>query len=171
MFKPIFIFSLFIICLFLSCQKNKIISKTINADSLVALSASDYRPAYHFTPPTNWMNDPNGLVYNKGQYHLFYQYNPSAIVWGPMNWGHAVSTDLFNWEDLPIALTPDNLGTIFSGCAVVDSTNTSGFQTGNKYPLVAIFTENGTQQNQSIAYSLEIQRSHGYRIKKSGLWF
>ncbi len=153
MFKPIFLFSLLIICLFSSCQKNEIISKTVNADSLVALSASDYRPAYHFTPPTDWMNDPNGLVYYKGQYHLFYQYNPSAIVWGPMNWGHAVSTDLFNWKDLPIALTPDNLGTIFSGSAVVDSTNTSGFQTGSEYPLVAIFTENGTQQNQSIAYS------------------
>lgn len=151
--KLILSFILIISCLFSSCKKDEITDKTVNADALVALSGTDYRPAFHFTPPSDWMNDPNGLVYYKGQYHLFYQYNPSAIVWGSMNWGHAVSTDLFNWQDLPIALTPDNLGTIFSGSAVVDSTNLSGFQNGTEYPLVAVFTENGTQQSQSIAYS------------------
>lgn len=138
--------------LFSSCKKDIIEGNNLD-NTVIALKSTDYRPNYHFTPPTNWMNDPNGLVYYKGEYHLFYQYNPTSIVWGPMNWGHAVSADLFNWQDLPLALTPDNLGTIFSGSAVVDSTNTAGFKNGNEAPVVAIFTENGTQQIQSIAYS------------------
>lgn len=117
------------------------------------MTESDYRPLYHFTPPFHWMNDPNGLVYYKGTYHLFYQYNPNASVWGPMNWGHATSTDLFNWQDQPIALTPDTSGTIFSGSVVVDSTNTSGFKSGGEYPLVAVYTIAGVQQQQGIAYS------------------
>lgn len=121
--------------------------------NLVALTETDYRPAYHFTPARNWMNDPNGLVFNNGVYHLFYQYNPNANVWGPMNWGHATSTDLMNWKDESIALTPDNLGTIFSGSAVADVANTSGFKSGNEDPLVAIYTNDGSQQVQSIAYS------------------
>jgi len=154
MYKLLLFLALFIICLFPSCKKDEITNIIkVKTDTLVALSGSDYRPAYHFTPSSNWMNDPNGLVYYKGEFHLFYQYNPNATVWGPMNWGHAVSTDLFNWQDLPIALTPDNLGTIFSGSAVVDSTNTSGFKSGSESPLVAVFTENGSQQTQSIAYS------------------
>ncbi|MCO5291172.1 MAG: glycoside hydrolase family 32 protein [Chitinophagaceae bacterium] len=121
--------------------------------SLVTLTETDYRPAYHFTPARNWMNDPNGLVYNNGIYHLFYQYNPNASVWGPMNWGHATSTDLMNWKDESIALTPDNLGTIFSGSAVVDANNTTGFKDGTQNPLVAIYTSAGATQQQSIAYS------------------
>jgi fructan beta-fructosidase len=160
MYKLLLFLALVIICLFPSCKKDEITNIIkVKTDTLVTLSGSDYRPAYHFTPSSNWMNDPNGLVCYKGEFHLFYQYNPAAIVWGPMNWGHAVSTDLFNWQDLPIALTPDNLGTIFSGSAVVDSTNTSGFQTGSESPLVAVFTENGSQQIQSIAYSNDKGRS------------
>ncbi len=159
MYKSILLFAFITICMFPSCKKDDITFNQVKTDTLITLSGSDYRPAYHFTPPSNWMNDPNGLVYYKGEYHLFYQYNPGATVWGPMNWGHAVSTDLFNWQDLPIALTPDNLGTIFSGSAVVDSTNTSGFKNGSESPLVSVFTENGTQQTQSIAYSNDKGRS------------
>jgi fructan beta-fructosidase len=99
-----------------------------------------HRPQFHFSPDSMWMNDPNGLVYYKGEYHLFYQYFPNGTTWGPMHWGHAVSTDLVNWEHLPIALYPDSLGYIFSGSAVFDQANTSGLGTGENPPLVAIFT-------------------------------
>ncbi|MCY8693768.1 GH32 C-terminal domain-containing protein [Bacillus inaquosorum] len=114
----------------------------------------DYRPQYHFTPEANWMNDPNGMVYYAGEYHLFYQYHPYGMQWGPMHWGHAVSKDLVTWKHLPVALYPDEKGTIFSGSAVVDRNNTSGFQTGEEKPLVAIYTQDREgHQVQSIAYS------------------
>lgn len=121
-----------------------------------------HRPNYHFTPPEKWMNDPNGMVFYEGEYHLFYQYFPDSTVWGPMHWGHAVSTDLVRWQHLPVALTPDSLGLIFSGSAVVDWKNTSGFGLDGKPPLVAIFTQHlmaGEKagrhdfQYQSIAWS------------------
>ena len=85
------------------------------------------------------MNDPNGMVYFKGEYHLFFQYNPNDSIWGPMHWGHAVSKDMIDWQELPIALYPDELGTIFSGSAVVDWHNTSGFFP-DEPGIVAIFT-------------------------------
>lgn len=113
-----------------------------------------HRPQYHFTPPINWMNDPNGMVFFDGEYHLFYQHNPHGNTWGHMSWGHAVSTDLVHWEHLPIALQ-DNYGVmIFSGSAVVDFMNTSGFGKGKRPPLVAIYTGHGHgKQTQDIAYS------------------
>ncbi len=120
------------------------------------------RPQYHFSPPEKWMNDPNGLVFYDGDYHLFYQYYPDSTIWGPMHWGHALSTDLVHWKNLPIALYPDTLGYIFSGSAVVDWNNQSGLQTGDNPPIVAIFTQHSEErlregridfQNQSIAYS------------------
>jgi fructan beta-fructosidase len=123
-----------------------------------------YRPQVHFSPKTSWMNDPNGLIYFKDTYHLFYQYYPDSIVWGPMHWGHAISRDLIHWKQVSIALFPDSLGYIFSGSAVVDSHNTSGFAAGGKIPLIAIFTQHdpvgekvGTNkfQNQSIAFSMD----------------
>src|SRR4030095_8756999 len=86
-----------------------------------------WRPQFHFTPATNWMNDPNGLVFYDGEYHLFYQYNPFGDKWGHMSWGHAVSRDLVRWEHLPVALYEENGVMIFSGSAVVDWKNTSGF--------------------------------------------
>lgn len=127
-----------------------------------------YRPQYHFSPPANWMNDPNGMVYFEGEYHLFYQYYPDDTVWGPMHWGHAVSKDLVHWENLPIALYPDELGYIFSGSAVVDYNNTSGLSEDEKIPMIAIYTyhldegepnEQNYQQTQGIAYSLDKGRN------------
>ncbi|WP_258098514.1 glycoside hydrolase family 32 protein [Marinoscillum pacificum] len=129
---------------------------------------SQYRPAYHFTPASGWMNDPNGLVYFEGEYHLFYQHYPDSNIWGPMHWGHAVSTDLVHWEHLPIALYPDSLGYIFSGSAVVDWQNTAGFGTEESPAMVAMYTyhdpigeRNNTIdfQTQGIAYSLDKGRT------------
>jgi len=118
------------------------------------------RPYIHYTPEEHWMNDPNGLVYFDGEYHLFYQYKPSGDTWGEMFWGHAVSTDLVNWEELPIALYPDELGHMFSGSVVVDWNNTSGFGDGTTPPLVAMFTqEYAGGQVQSLAYSSDKGRS------------
>ncbi len=108
-----------------------------------------HRPQFHFSPEANWMNDPNGMVYYEGEYHLFYQYFPDSTVWGPMHWGHAISTDLVHWEHLPIALYPDEHGLIFSGSAIVDWNNTSGFGTDGKPPLIAIFSYHKMEKEQS----------------------
>lgn len=118
-----------------------------------------FRPRLHFTPPENWMNDPNGLVYANGNYHLFYQHNPEAPVHGPMYWGHAVSADLLHWTHKPIALYPDALGVCFSGSAVYDRHNTSGLGTKDSPPIVIVYTSHGTGEDgceqQSIAYSTD----------------
>ena len=123
-----------------------------------------HRPLIHFTPREKWMNDPNGMVYYNGTYHLFYQYYPDSTVWGPMHWGHATTKDLVHWEHQPIALFPDSLGYIFSGSAVVDIKNTTGFGKDGKPAIVAIFTHHDPKgesagrnnyQNQSLAYSLD----------------
>ncbi len=123
-----------------------------------------YRPQIHFSPKTNWINDPNGMVYHNGVYHLFYQHHPYSAIWGPMHWGHATSRDLVHWKREPVAIFPDSLGTIFSGSAVVDKNNTSGFGKNGQAPLVAIFTHHDEKaekagrndfQNQSLAYSLD----------------
>lgn len=112
-----------------------------------------YRPNFHFSPQQNWLNDPNGLVYFDGEYHLFYQYNPFGNQWGNMSWGHAVSTDFLEWQELPVAIPVINGIAAFSGSAVVDWNNTSGFGINGEPPLVAIYTGAGNGQRQHIAYS------------------
>src|SRR5271165_1349461 len=130
------------------------------AVAILLLEAGDelYRPVFHFSPPKNWTNDPNGAVYYRGEYHLFYQHNPFGDTWGHMSWGHAVSSDLFHWQHLPVALSEENGVMIFSGSTVVDWHNRSGFCRGTGTEagpcLVAIYTGHADKlQTQNIAYS------------------
>ena len=126
------------------------------SDTFDTSNREKFRPTYHFSPLYGWMNDPNGMVYKDGEYHLFYQYNPYGSKWGNMSWGHAISKDLVNWQHLPVAIAPDALGTIFSGSAVVDTDNTAGFGAG---AIIAIYTQNSDRQVQSIAYSTDNGRT------------
>ena len=153
----------FIVIASLTCCKDKP-KEVLERERIREVYTEQYRPQFHFSPSEKWMNDPNGLVYNEGVYHLFYQYYPEDIVWGPMHWGHATSKDLVHWEHQPIALYPDENGLIFSGSAVVDTNNTSGFGKNGETPLVAIFTYHLMEgekagrddfQTQGIAYSLD----------------
>jgi fructan beta-fructosidase len=114
-----------------------------------------YRPQYHFSPAANWANDPNGLIYYKGEYHLFYQHEPHRPTFGQMHWGHAVSADLIHWVHLPVALYPDLHGPIWSGSAVADIDNTCGLVPGGG--LVAVFSYRN--QSQGIAYSADDGRT------------
>ncbi len=119
----------------------------------------EHRPALHFTPPSRWMNDPNGLAFHDGWYHLYYQYNPNSRDWGTIHWGHARSRDLLTWEHRPIALTPDfaRLGHVASGSVVFDRENTSGLGRDGRAPLVAMysnFPDDGPQV-QSLSFSLD----------------
>ncbi|GAA4869794.1 glycoside hydrolase family 32 protein [Saccharopolyspora cebuensis] len=117
-----------------------------------------WRPEVHFTPARNWMNDPNGLVFHQGEYHLFFQHNPESTEHANLSWGHAISTDLARWQELDVALLPDELGEIYSGSAVVDHHDTSGFFGGGA-GLVAIYTSAGDTQQQSIAHSADNGRT------------
>jgi len=153
--KKQYVFVLFASLLFLTACASKTESKKVTGSDQGNNYREQYRPQFHFSPKSGWMNDPNGMVYYKGEYHLFYQYYPDSTVWGPMHWGHAVSTDMVHWQNLPIALYPDSLGYIFSGSAVVDWNNTAGFQSGNEKTLITIFTYSPANaiQCEGLAYS------------------
>jgi fructan beta-fructosidase len=119
-------------------------------------SLDPFRPGFHFTPSQHWINDPNGLVFFAGEYHLFFQFNPFGNTWGHMSWGHAVSTDMVHWEHLPVAVPETDGIMAFSGCAVVDWHNSSGFGVGGQPPLVIVFTGQNDaimRQDQRLAYS------------------
>jgi fructan beta-fructosidase len=164
------IFPFFLIAFFFAVPTNgQTIHFPIISSEKIAVDSSKtdkepFRPQFHFSPEKKWMNDPNGMVFYKGIYHLFYQYYPEGIVWGPMHWGHATSNDLIHWKHRKIALFPDKLGYIFSGSAVVDINNTSGLGTLMNPPMVAIFTYHNMEieksggintQSQALAYSLD----------------
>jgi fructan beta-fructosidase len=149
----------------------KLVLSTLLFAHLTSSHGQDYktephRPQFHFSPKKNWMNDPNGMVYYNGVYHLFFQHTPFATTpdFARMHWGHAVSKDLIHWQELDPAIAPDEYGAIFSGGAVADVNNTSGFAKNAETPLVAIYTQHDMAgeksgrndfQNQSIAYSLD----------------
>lgn len=122
------------------------------SDEFSVENIEKYRPVFHHTPEYGWMNDPNGMFYHDGVYHLYYQFNPYGSMWGNMHWGHSSSTDLVNWEHHPVAIAPDQWGTIFSGSAVVDKDNTAGF---GENAVVAIYTSCSLTQKQSLAYSTD----------------
>lgn len=142
-------------------QNNQNNDKTVN----VSYTEEElYRPNFHFTPKEGWMNDPNGMFYYNGNYHLYYQHYPDGNKWGPMHWGHAISKDMVTWKEMPIAIFPDEKGYIFSGSAVVDVNNTSGFGKEGEQPIIAMFTYHDMEgekagninyQSQAIAYSLD----------------
>lgn len=122
------------------------------SDTFDTTNTDYYRPSYHFTPLYGWMNDPNGMVYKDGEYHLYFQYNPYGSKWGNMHWGHAVSKDLVHWEHLDPAIARDPVGHIFSGSSVLDKKNTAGF---GKNAIIAIYTNNSVNHDevQCLAYS------------------
>lgn len=124
------------------------------ADEIPAAYEEKYRPIYHHTPVTGWMNDPNGMFYKDGEYHLYYQYNPYGNRWGNMHWAHSSSKDLVNWTNHSVVIEPDSLGTIFSGSAVVDKYNDAGF---GENAVIAFYTseKHGVPQVQSMAYSTD----------------
>ena len=127
-----------------------------NDDSQYMLIPEKYRPSYHHAPERGWMNDPNGLFFKDGVWHLYYQYNPYGSMWGNMHWAHSISTDLVHWQQQPVALAPDAWGTMFSGSCVVDHNNTAGF---GKDAIISMYTSSrptpfgGDVQAQCIAYS------------------
>ncbi len=152
-----------IYCLMFSIAMLSCNTAQLKKDSILS-NEELYRPNFHFTPKSGWMNDPNGMFFYKGLYHLFYQYYPDDTVWGPMHWGHATSKDMITWNEQKIALYPDAKGYIFSGSAVVDRNNTSGLGSLQNPPIVAMYTNHDVQsekegnmdyQTQAIAYSLD----------------
>lgn len=116
---------------------------------------ADSRPLLHFTARNGWNNDPNGLVYYEGRYHMFFQHNPVGNNWGNMHWGHAVSDDLIRWTEEEIALFPDETGTMFSGSAIIDKNNVTGLKCNAHDPLLLFYTAAGTPFTQHMAYSTD----------------
>lgn len=137
-----------------SCWKNLAMSDTFDVTN-----REKYRPAYHHTPKYGWMNDPNGMFYKDGVWHLYYQYNPYGSKWQNMTWGHSTSTDLVNWKSEPIAIEANGLGQVFSGNCVVDKDNTAGF---GKDAVIAMYTSAGASQVQSLAHSEDNGKTFKY---------
>jgi fructan beta-fructosidase len=162
-----FLITIGIFAIVFSCKKitEKKNDQLQNGQVTFAISNEDlYRPNFHFSPKKGWMNDPNGMFYYNGYYHLYFQHYPDSTTWGPMHWGHAISTDMVTWKEQPIAIYPDEKGYIFSGSAVVDVLNTSGFGNRGEQPIIAMFTYHDMggekagkvkYQSQAIAYSLD----------------
>jgi len=153
---------------FIFSEEVKGIAKIFQADTIVGeanLYKEEFRPQVHYTTRRGWTNDANGMIFYDGEYHLFYQHNPYETDWGNMTWGHAVSKDLLHWEELTLALLPDEFGTMFSGSAVIDYNNTAGFNVGDTPAMLAMYTadlrKNGEElgQQQCIAYSLNKGRT------------
>ncbi|MFA6701525.1 MAG: DUF4980 domain-containing protein [Dysgonamonadaceae bacterium] len=144
-------------------SQNNGLNKIYQSDEIAGLDSlykEQNRPQFHFSSRRGWNNDPNGLIYYVGEYHLFYQHNPYEKEWGNMHWGHAVSNDMIHWRELPVALYPDELGTMFSGSVVVDYQNTAGFNKGKTSAMVALYTaDNPDRQIQCVAYSLDKGRT------------
>ncbi|NCD71364.1 glycoside hydrolase family 32 protein [Mucilaginibacter agri] len=128
-----------------------------------------YRPQFHFSPKAHWMNDPNGMVYVNGTYHLFFQYNPSADVPGNIHWGHAISKDMVHWKELPVALYPDSLGLVFSGSAVWDKNNTSGLGKSGHPPMVALYASHSVEKEKAGRTDVETQ-SLAYSTDEGKIW-
>ena len=148
----------------ISYQGNKDGLHLIYQDDVIAGEDSLYhescRPQIHFTSRRGWINDPNGMIFYDGEYHLFYQHNPFESEWENMSWGHAVSHDLVHWKELPVVMYPDKSGAIFSGTTVIDYHNTSGFGKDGIAPMIAIYTSaSPDNQTQCIAYSLDKGRT------------
>lgn len=122
------------------------------ADSISTANVEKYRPAYHHTPVYGWMNDPNGMFYKDGEWHLYYQWNPYGSKWQNMTWGHSSSSDLINWTSHPTAIEPNGLGSVFSGSSAIDTENSAGF---GKDAVVAMYTSAGASQVQSLAWSTD----------------
>lgn len=141
----------------------------LNGQQHDILNKEKYRPQIHFTPEKNWVNDPNGMVFYNGTYHLFFQHSPDATVWSNMSWGHATSKDLVHWDRKPIAIYPDSLGFIFSGSAVVDKNNTSGLGKNGIVPLVAMYTSHDMVKEKAGAIDVETQ-SLAYSLDEGKTW-
>jgi fructan beta-fructosidase len=163
--------SLLLSCVLVACGSSKTATEQESEPSVSMASSynEQHRPQVHFSPQANWMNDPNGMVFFNNKYHLFYQYYPDSTVWGPMHWGHAISRDLITWEHQPVALYPDSLGYIFSGSAVVDVHNSSGFGKDGVSPLVAIFTHHDATKEKSDPEHVETQ-SIAYSTDEGKTW-
>lgn len=133
-------------------DKSLWVSNIAQSDTFILNDNEIYRPAYHHTPLYGWMNDPNGMFYKDGKWHLYYQWNPYGSRWQNMTWGHSSSSDLVNWEHHPAAIEPNALGSIFSGSAAIDKSNSAGYGTD---AVVALYTSAGDYQTQSLAGSVD----------------
>jgi fructan beta-fructosidase len=167
----LFFLIIFAILILTNCKNEAEITDTNQQEevSKIAFFEDQHRPQFHFSPKENWMNNPNGMVYYDGEYHLFYQYHPESTVSGPMHWGHAVSKDMVKWAYLPIALEPDKLGQILSGSVIIDWKNTTGFGSEEKPAMVAMYTYHDMEGEKLEKHDFETQ-GLAYSTDKGRTW-